>query len=539
LLALSSGYTVLQIKEEAKTSLVYVIPLNSDLDKTPLDVNNFQNHDVQLVKCHTCQKEVPLISFQNHKSNCKTTEFEENKEESVADTIQKLQILFPQHDKEYLNTVFSGSIHINEAVEKILKEMNNLEHGNKNLLEETDIPGGSGNNDLVESDSSNSDHDSLPDSGVGKKIKDQKLKWESFKRRRNLKKGHVLVKINRDTILLSTMTLFKRGDIKNISIPPEVKFQNEDGIDATGPRKEYFFHTIKSFLSGEKNIVLFEGREDRKVPVHDTDLLASDFFYYAGKFVAMAFFHGEIGIWSISPCIQEYILSGSKTAAIALVEAKDVADLETQSILESIKKACTEEDFADLNGEDGILSLLNAAGFVNKMLGIKTKDQAYQEILFYEVITKRREELDDFRRGMNEDFQLVNFVYKNRSLQSKLFPKLKDFCFSKEQIINCLSTPPNLTEKQITAFNYLKKFLEEDLNNDDLVKKFLLFVTGYIILPAKINVKFFTEGRKKYYPDPDTCFNSLTLPLDYEDLKDFKKRMDTVLDVQASGYGRW
>lgn len=53
-------------------------------------------------------------------------EFEENKEESVADTIQKLQILFPQHDKEYLNTVFSGSIHINEAVEKILKEMNNL-----------------------------------------------------------------------------------------------------------------------------------------------------------------------------------------------------------------------------------------------------------------------------------------------------------------------------------------------------------------------------------------------------------------------------
>ena len=85
------------------------------------------------------------------------------------------------------------------------------------------------------------------------------------------------VKITRDEALLSTFKLMKRGKI-DIRKKPEIIFSFEDGLDVSGPRREYFYTIIKRIKDGEGAISLFEGRADHKLPIHDADLLASDFF---------------------------------------------------------------------------------------------------------------------------------------------------------------------------------------------------------------------------------------------------------------------
>ena len=51
----------------------------------------------------------------------------------------------------------------------------------------------------------------------------------------------------------------------------------------------------------------------------------------------------------------------------------------------------------------------------------------------------------------------------------------------------------------------------------------------------KISVKF-TEIKK--LPDPDTCFDCVTLLTSTKDFKEFCKEFDCVVSMQCKGYGR-
>ena len=63
-----AGYTVHSLKEEARSSLCYVVPLNSDLDMSPLQVNDVTLSEPQPM-CK-CGEMVNLSEFKDHKANC-------------------------------------------------------------------------------------------------------------------------------------------------------------------------------------------------------------------------------------------------------------------------------------------------------------------------------------------------------------------------------------------------------------------------------------------------------------------------------------
>jgi len=66
----SSGYTVAGLKEEVKSSTIYIVPLNSKISTEPMQINDLVNEDVEVVVCSSCNNEIPLLVFRNHKKEC-------------------------------------------------------------------------------------------------------------------------------------------------------------------------------------------------------------------------------------------------------------------------------------------------------------------------------------------------------------------------------------------------------------------------------------------------------------------------------------
>ena len=81
---------------------------------------------------------------------------------------------------------------------------------------------------------------------------------------------------------------------------------------------------------------------------------------------------------------------------------------------------------------------------------------------------------------------------------------------------------------------------DKDVNNADFfsgvsLKDIMQFLTGRGSCPQKITVTF-TEI--KQLPDPDTCFDCVTLSTSTKDFKEFCKEFDCVVSMQCKGYGR-
>ena len=117
------------------------------------------------------------------------------------------------------------------------------------------------------------------------------------------------------------------------------------------------------------------------------------------------------------------------------------------------------DEFTQLNTSDEIATLLSAAGFANKQISANTKAHCFQDVLVYEVIFKRRQELDDLRRGL-QTVGLASFLSKKSKLISKVFPSLRDVKVDFESIKRKLKPPQSMSEKQKQAYSFLLAFLE-------------------------------------------------------------------------------
>ena len=67
-----TGYCVQDLREEAKASIVYIIPLNENIDTTPV-ADVAPQRDGVLSKCLGCDKNIPLWEFTDHKSKCQVS----------------------------------------------------------------------------------------------------------------------------------------------------------------------------------------------------------------------------------------------------------------------------------------------------------------------------------------------------------------------------------------------------------------------------------------------------------------------------------
>ena len=75
-----AGYDIQTLKEEIRSSTIYIIPLNEDIDDCPLSINDITtDNGTSMAKCISCNKDIPLSSFSMHKLSC-TTDYKEDLE---------------------------------------------------------------------------------------------------------------------------------------------------------------------------------------------------------------------------------------------------------------------------------------------------------------------------------------------------------------------------------------------------------------------------------------------------------------------------
>ena len=67
-----AGYSIQTLKEEARASTIYIVPLNENIDESPVSINDISTNDyaVSMAKCSSCNLDVPLSYFAEHKLSC-------------------------------------------------------------------------------------------------------------------------------------------------------------------------------------------------------------------------------------------------------------------------------------------------------------------------------------------------------------------------------------------------------------------------------------------------------------------------------------
>lgn len=144
----------------------------------------------------------------------------------------------------------------------------------------------------------------------------------------NLEENVKRFSICREELWHESIATFKNPQF-DFTAAPIVRFEGEAGIDAGGVRREYGSLLCKEIFSTNAN--LFEGQEDRKLPIYSVDGIHSRLFLLVGKIVAYFIIHLDIGVPCLSPAVYNYIASSSITPDCCSVD--DVVDLELKELI--------------------------------------------------------------------------------------------------------------------------------------------------------------------------------------------------------------
>ena len=192
---------------------------------------------------------------------------------------------------------------------------------NTSLLEKVEDSDSGSNSDLLKSPFDEDVSVSLPCSTLKDLIC-------NHKKTLNLEENFKRISIDRQELWYESVAIFKNPSF-DAEAAPMVKFLGETGIDAGGVRREYGSLLCKELFSAKVN--LFEGKEDRKLPLYSSDNMCSRMFQIAGKMVSYLVIHVDIGVPCLSPAVYQYI--SSSTIAPDHCSIEDVVDLELKELI--------------------------------------------------------------------------------------------------------------------------------------------------------------------------------------------------------------
>ncbi len=144
----------------------------------------------------------------------------------------------------------------------------------------------------------------------------------------------ILIDHQSSRLLRDIFKLHKMG--LDIKATPDVEFKGEDGSDASGPTREYFYLSMSLLTTGDSSIHLFEGQKDHLMPIHCVESLDSKLFYYTGVMISHSFLHDGYPIVGISRAAVAYIITGSIDEAIPFLNIEDVPDYELRKLLDKV-----------------------------------------------------------------------------------------------------------------------------------------------------------------------------------------------------------
>ncbi len=133
--------------------------------------------------------------------------------------------------------------------------------------------------------------------------------------------------VSRATIFSDCVAFFKQRNF-DFKKPLKVTFEGEPAIDGGGPRREFFTIAIRSLLSPSATPRLFEGRNGRFLPMHNTDALRANLFKVAGRMVASSIMQGGPGFPVFPMSVYAYFQNPTPDDLTEYLSQDDVIDLD-------------------------------------------------------------------------------------------------------------------------------------------------------------------------------------------------------------------
>lgn len=149
------------------------------------------------------------------------------------------------------------------------------------------------------------------------------------------------ITVRRDEFWKEAIVTFKNPEF-DYTATPRIVFEGEAGVDAGGLRREYGALLCQAIFSATAN--LFEGPEDRKLPIYSIDGIHSRLFKLAGSMVAYLIIHvhPDASIPCLSHTVYKYIESGSVSPEFCSID--DEFDLELRELIEKVHSSVKKQN---------------------------------------------------------------------------------------------------------------------------------------------------------------------------------------------------
>ncbi|XP_074535571.1 G2/M phase-specific E3 ubiquitin-protein ligase-like [Halichoeres trimaculatus] len=357
--------------------------------------------------------------------------------------------------------------------------------------------------------------------------------------------------INRSAIWEGAIRGFKR-----LSYEPHlmmsVKFsddmgKHEEGVDLGGPRREFLRHLMENIAQSP----MFEGKENSQNFALNGTALREDWYYMAGRAIAISLVHGGPPPNFLSPVVFSLLVDVPANPVL-----DDIADTD---LLEKVTKVSESTTIEDLEKAKAPLhDYLANAGCLRPLRSVRDRDLLVQDIgcvsklqIMFQVIHRVQGPFQRFHEGLKtlgvlekiqkhpDSFRPL-FCYEPTTLTADQLDDLFTIRLSPE------GSNKRVVEEVVIPFwrDYLQD--AEGKEGPSKLQKILAFATGAsVVLPICFSpspsVEFIYKGDDDFsstplFPMANTCVNCIRLPL-HVSYQLFKEKFDFALG-NTYGFGR-
>ncbi|XP_027132288.1 G2/M phase-specific E3 ubiquitin-protein ligase [Larimichthys crocea] len=351
------------------------------------------------------------------------------------------------------------------------------------------------------------------------------------------------VNINRSAVWEGAVRGFKR-----LSYEPHlmvsVKFsddmgESEEGVDLGGPRREFLRLLIESIAKSP----MFEGKENSKNLALYSTALREDWYYIAGRAIAISLVHG-----GPPPNFLSLVLFSLLIDVPANPVPEDIADAD---LLEKVKKVSESTSIEDLEkAKAPLLDYLANAGCLRPLRSITDRDLLVQDIVMFQVIHRVQGPFQRFCEGL----KILGVLEKIQKYPDSFRPL---FCYEPSALtadqlddlftIHLSSEGSNKRVAEEVVIPFWRDYLQDaEEEGPSKLQKILAFATGASVVPPigfspSPSVEFIHKGDDDFsstplFPMANTCINCIKLPL-HVSYQLLKEKFDFALG-NTYGFGR-
>ena len=132
------------------------------------------------------------------------------------------------------------------------------------------------------------------------------------------------LKVDQEDALSDCLAYYKKSDF-DATLPLKIRYRGQPAVDTGGVLRQFYTDIFQQMLSGIDGMpALFEGNENRKLPIYNTGVAISGVMVLVGKIIAHAIVQVNVGPAFLAAPVYTYICTGNFSAVVSMINLDDV-----------------------------------------------------------------------------------------------------------------------------------------------------------------------------------------------------------------------